>query len=98
MGPKPDIAAQQRKILAACERQQPAVDAHPLRHYDEHNPFVLCARTYTPIYRGRPQVKCPLCAASYMPDAKGDVCAVCTVAEVGRDDCVGLRIAQMQFK
>ena len=97
MGPKPEIAAQQRKILAACEKQQPPVDEHPLRNYDEHNPFVLCARTYTPIYRGRPSVRCSLCTANYTPEARGQVCTVCTVAEVGRE-CVGLRISPIQFK
>jgi len=39
---------QTRKILAACEKNP--TDAHELK-YDQHNPFDICAATYTPIYR-----------------------------------------------
>ena len=39
---------QTRKILAACEKNP--VDEHELK-YDQHNPFDICAATYTPIYK-----------------------------------------------
>jgi coatomer protein complex subunit alpha (xenin) len=65
--------------------------------YDEHNPFTLCAKTYTPIYRGKAEEKCPLCSSSYQPSFKGTLCQVCTVAEVGKD-CIGLRISASQFR
>lgn len=48
LGPKPDIATQMRKILAACDKNP--TDEHKLQ-YDQHNPFVLCAKSYQPIYR-----------------------------------------------
>jgi coatomer protein complex subunit alpha (xenin) len=66
-------------------------------HYDEHNPFNLCAKTYTPIYRGKPEEKCPLCSSIYQPSLKGSLCQVCTVAEIGKD-CIGLRISTAQFR
>ena len=50
-------------------------DEHQLQ-YDEHNPFSLCAATYRPIYRGKPDAKCPLCSASYVPEYKGALCKV----------------------
>lgn len=94
LGPRPDVASQTRKILQACDKT-PA-DAHELR-YDEHNPFALCGKSYVPIYRGKPEAKCPLCGASYLPEFKGSVCGVCSVAEVGKDT-IGLRISALQFR
>ena len=57
-------------------------DEHQLQ-YDEHNPFSICAATYRPIYRGKPDAKCPLCQAAYVPEYKGALC------KVGRDGLVG---------
>lgn len=94
LGPRPDVAAQTRKILQACDKTP--TDQHDLR-YDEHNPFALCAKSYVPIYRGKPEVKCPLCSASYLPEFKGSVCTVCSIAEVGKDT-IGLRISPIQFR
>uniref|UniRef100_A0A336MCE9 Coatomer subunit alpha n=1 Tax=Culicoides sonorensis TaxID=179676 RepID=A0A336MCE9_CULSO len=94
LGPKPEVAQQTRKILQACEVNP--VDEHTL-HYDEHNPFVLCAATFQPIYRGKPEKKCSLCSASYTPEYEGRQCVVCGVAEIGRD-VIGLRICNLQFK
>ncbi|XP_069697001.1 coatomer subunit alpha-like isoform X2 [Periplaneta americana] len=91
-GPRQEVAQQARMILQACDRNP--VDAHQLQ-YDGHNPFSLCGRTYRPIYRGKPEEKCPLCGVSYMPQFKGTVCAICLVAEVGKDT-VGLRISPLQ--
>jgi len=39
---------QTRKILAVCEKTP--TDACDM-NYDEHNPFDVCAASYTPIYR-----------------------------------------------
>lgn len=94
LGPRPEVAQQARKILQACEMNE--TDEHTLQ-YDEHNPFTLCAVTYKPIYRGKPEEKCSLCSASYLPPYKGVTCAVCRVAEVGKD-VIGLRISASQFK
>lgn len=93
-GPRPEVAQQARKILQACEINP--VDEYTLQ-YDEHNPFTLCAYTYTPIYKGKPEEKCSLCGASYNPAYKGVLCNVCEVAEIGKD-VIGLRISPLQFR
>ena len=48
LGPRPEVAQQTRKILAACEKNPS--DTHELK-YDQHNPFDVCSGSYTPIYR-----------------------------------------------
>lgn len=93
-GPKPDVAEQTRKIIKVCEKNN--TDAHELA-YDPHNPFDICAATYTPIYRGRPVEKCPLSGACYSPAHKGKVCNVTKCTEIGKD-CIGLRISAIQFR
>uniref|UniRef100_A0A914GUL9 Coatomer subunit alpha n=1 Tax=Globodera rostochiensis TaxID=31243 RepID=A0A914GUL9_GLORO len=89
LGPKPEIAAQMRKMLAVAERDNS--NAFEL-NYDEHNPFVLCSRSFMPLYRGKPQAKCSFCGASFTPTFTGTVCDVCEVAEIDRD-VQGLRVA-----
>jgi len=73
----PSLLTQTRKILAACEKS--LTDAHQL-NYDPHNPFDICAASYTPLYRGRPVEKCPLSGACYCPKYKGEVCRVTQVS------------------
>ncbi|KAK7944327.1 hypothetical protein WMY93_000055 [Mugilogobius chulae] len=94
LGPKPDVAQQTRKILAACEKN--LTDAHQL-NYDAHNPFDLCAASYVPLYRGRPVEKCPLSGACYCPTYKGQICRVTQVTEIGKD-VIGLRVSPLQFR
>ncbi|VDM93665.1 unnamed protein product, partial [Onchocerca ochengi] len=90
--PKAEIAAQIRKVLAVVDKEPN--DTHELE-YDEHNPFVICSRKFKPLYRGKPQVKCPFCGASYSPDITGEICDICQVAEIGRD-AIGLKISTVQ--
>lgn len=94
LGPKPEVAQQTRKILAACEKN--LTDAHQL-NYDPHNPFDLCAASFIPLYRGRPVEKCPLSGACYCPAYKGEVCRVTQVTEIGKD-VIGLRVSPLQFR
>nr|XP_034837173.1 coatomer subunit alpha isoform X1 [Maniola hyperantus] len=94
LGPRPEVAQQARKILQACEKTP--TDEHQLL-YDEHNPFNICGISYKPIYRGKPEEKCSLCNASFLPEHKGKLCAVCGVAEIGKD-VLGLRICPLQFQ
>ncbi|CAL8326305.1 unnamed protein product [Arctogadus glacialis] len=94
LGPKPEVAQQTRKILAACEKT--LTDAHQL-NYDPHNPFDLCAASYVPLYRGRPVEKCPLSGACYCPTYKGQVCRVTQATEIGKD-VIGLRVSPLQFR
>uniref|UniRef100_A0A669DQS4 COPI coat complex subunit alpha n=1 Tax=Oreochromis niloticus TaxID=8128 RepID=A0A669DQS4_ORENI len=94
LGPKPDVAQQTRKILAACEKN--LTDAHQL-NYDPHNPFDLCAASFVPLYRGRPVEKCPLSGACYCPPYKGQICRVTEATEIGKD-VIGLRVSPLQFR
>jgi coatomer protein complex subunit alpha (xenin) len=94
MGPKPEVATQSRKVLAACEKN--LTDAIELE-YDQHNPFDLCAASYTPIYRGKQVVKCPLSGACYLPQYQGEICRVTKSTKIG-EDTVGLRISAIQFR
>ena len=67
-------------MLQACEKQGrngTVID------YDARNPFQVDGRNLVPIYRGSPTVRCPYCSATFAPAAKGSVCDVCEVAEVG---------------
>ncbi|KAI6204356.1 Coatomer subunit alpha [Aphelenchoides besseyi] len=91
LGPKPDVAANLRKMLAVAEREN--TNAIELT-YDEHNPFVICSRTFVPIYRGKPVDKCAFCGASYLPAYRSDVCDVCQVAQIG-GEATGLRISSI---
>jgi len=52
--------------------------------FDPLNPFVICAITLKPIYKGSPVSNCPFCGASYLPAHAGKVCTVCNVAQIGR--------------
>lgn len=92
LGPSADVVQQTRKLLQVCEKNP--IDEHPME-YDEHNPFSVCAKTYKPIYRGKPEIKCPFCGASYMPEYGGTLCTVCTVAEVGKS-VAGLHISAVR--
>lgn len=94
LGPRPEVAQNIRKVVQACEKNP--VD-EMIVQYDEHNPFTVCASSYVPIYRGKPEVQCPLCGASYLPEFRGITCKICTVSEVGKD-CIGLRVSLQQFR
>lgn len=89
LGPKPDVAQQVKKLLQLAEKNP--IDEHKLE-YDEHNPFVVCGYSYKPIYRGRPEIKCPFCSASYSPEYKGKICQICQISQIDRP-CSGLRIS-----
>jgi coatomer protein complex subunit alpha (xenin) len=73
LGPRADVAANLRKMLTVSEREN--TNAFEL-NYDEHNPFVVCSRSFVPIYRGKPQDNCSFCGASYLPKYRGEVCDV----------------------
>lgn len=94
LGPNPELATKTRKIIQACEKTP--TDAVPI-NYDEHNPFRVCGESYTPIYKGKPQIKCPFCETAYLPEHAGKICSVCLVSEVGKD-AIGLRISATQFR
>jgi coatomer protein complex subunit alpha (xenin) len=88
LGPKPEVAQQTRKILQACDKNP--TDEHQLQ-YDEHNPFDICAASYTPIYKGAECESAPLSGAKYLPQFKGEVCRVDKVSQIGKSTA-GLKI------
>lgn len=51
--------------------------------YDERNPFVTCAASLTPIYKGSESIACSFCKARYRPAHKGLLCKVCLVGSAG---------------
>eukprot|EP00056_Hartaetosiga_gracilis_P009451 m.135948 g.135948 ORF g.135948 m.135948 type:complete len:1206 (+) comp13130_c0_seq2:266-3883(+) len=81
LGPKPEVLAKAKKYVQACDKKP--VDEVEL-DYDPYNPFTISPISLKPIYKGNPEVKCPLCNASYEPEHSGKVCEVCTVAQVGK--------------
>jgi len=80
LSPKPEIANEARKVIRFAETN--STNAHQL-NYDERNPFVVCAKSFTPIYKNQPRVDCPYCESSYMPDFSGSLCSICELAEIG---------------
>ena len=53
--------------------------------YDPRNPFVICAGSYSPIYRGSSKLHCSLCGAAYIPGFGGKGCVVCGLGTVGAE-------------
>eukprot|EP00976_Prorocentrum_cordatum_P091739 1188644-Prorocentrum_minimum.AAC.6 len=54
LNPPPKVAQQARQVLSACEK----TPGEAVRvAYDARNPFVVCAKTLTPIYRGTKDVQ-----------------------------------------
>jgi len=75
LDPKEEEQAQ--KVLKYSE-QKGRVNAVEL-NYDEKNPFVICAKSFTPIFFGSPSIKCLYCSANYKPDYDGQVCSICKI-------------------
>ena len=68
-------------MLSNAEAQ--ARNAHKLA-YDPDTPFVLCAGSLTPLYRGGPApLRSPYSGAAYGADFKGSVCVIDGMACVG---------------
>jgi coatomer protein complex subunit alpha (xenin) len=81
LGPQPEIAQQARKIISLAEKSP---QDEVLLEYNPLNPFVVCASTYEPLYKGgKPSVHCPYCGASYIEKQKGGLCVCCDVSKIG---------------
>lgn len=81
-----------RKVLQKAEkeaRNEVALD------YQDNQPFVICARSLTPIYLGTRDSRCPYCAAAYRPEFAGSLCDVCGIARIG-DETIGLVVTSAQ--
>lgn len=78
--PPAALATQAKKVIAFVEKNNS--DQHKL-NYDERNPFVICGKSLTPIYKGSQMVRCPFCAACFQPQFKSQTCSICQIAEIG---------------
>ena len=80
LNPAPAHAQEAKKVLMVADRNprnELSID------YDERNPFVICASTLKPIFRGNPTAKCGVCGASTKPASSGELCKVCTLGSIG---------------
>lgn len=77
----PHVVFQARKVIQLAE-QNNNTDELSL-NYDERNPFVVCAETMKPIYRGKEQIRCSYCYQPYLPACRGHTCTVCLIGTVG---------------
>ena len=81
LAPKPEIATTAQRVLQLCE--QNGLKDEIQIDYDERNPFVICAASMVPIYRGTPSTSCPYCGSHYQQEHNGIVCVICQLAKVG---------------
>ncbi|KAK8881658.1 hypothetical protein M9Y10_004418 [Tritrichomonas musculus] len=81
MAPPEKVAKQAQSMLAICN-QKGSTNKHKI-DFDERNPFVVCAMSMKPIYRGRTLLQCPFCGANYATQFKGQICSVCEMCEIG---------------
>eukprot|EP00667_Euglena_gracilis_P000339 EG_transcript_339 len=81
LNPAAKTSQQARKVIQLAE-QNNNTDELSL-NYDERNPFVVCAETMKPIYRGKEQIRCSYCYQPYLPACRGHTCAVCLIGTVG---------------
>ncbi|KFK22306.1 hypothetical protein AALP_AAs67200U000200 [Arabis alpina] len=71
-----------RQVLQAAEAN---MTYETKLNYDFRNPFVICAATYVPIYRGQKDISCPYCTARFVPSQEENICTVCDLAVIGAD-------------
>lgn len=77
-----NAALAQRAKTALARSEAEARNAHKV-NYDDRTPFVICAGSLTPIYRGGEVVRSPYSGAAYTPEFRGKVCVVDGMAQVG---------------
>jgi coatomer protein complex subunit alpha (xenin) len=92
--PHSQVATKARQVLQACERTPK--DEVPL-NYDPRNPFVVCAATMTPIYKGSRSVQSPYSGTHYVPEMAGKICVVDQIAKIGAD-VSGLQVSATQVR
>jgi len=90
----PAVATKARQVLQVGEKNPK--DEMQL-NYDPRNPFVVCAATHTPIYRGSKDTSCPYCRARFVPETANSICPVCDLAMVGVD-ASGLLCSSSQMR
>lgn len=88
LAPPPQVATSARQIQKITDKTP---NDEITLDYDQYNPFVVCAKSYTPIYKGSPSVECPYCHASYLTEYQGKLCNVCDVSQIGAN-AAGLKV------
>jgi len=89
LDPKDEVATRAKKVVKFCETNNN--NAHNL-NYNERNPFVVCGISFVPIYKGNPSITCPFCQASFLPEHKGKLCPTCQLAQIGKENTMGLQL------
>lgn len=82
-------AEKARKMLSLAEKT-PHDELSDLA-YDPLNPFVICAKSLSPIYKGEQSITSTYCNASYKPEFKGEVCVIDSMSRVGGEEGTGFR-------
>ena len=80
LSPPEKVANMARTHLSVAAKN--ATNAYQI-DYNERNPFVVCAVSMKPIYRGKQSIVCPLCGAHAMPQYAGTLCPICEISELG---------------
>ncbi|KAH0785747.1 Coatomer subunit alpha-3 [Histomonas meleagridis] len=82
--PSPKVAEQAKKVVHASKAADAQKQQQPPKiNYDSRNPFEICCKSLTPIYRGTQKVECPFCGACYKTEFKGCKCQICDLSKVG---------------
>ncbi|OLY80440.1 Coatomer subunit alpha [Smittium mucronatum] len=79
LAPPAKVAQQANQILTICNQQS---RDNVQINYNHLNPFVICAKTLTPIYLGTDYLECKFCGACYSIGLDGQVCDVCTISKI----------------
>jgi coatomer protein complex subunit alpha (xenin) len=74
------------KVLQKSEKE--ARNEHQL-DYQDSKPFSLCAKSFSPLYMGDRDARCPYCNAAYRAEFKGHLCDICGISKVG-EETIGL--------
>ncbi|OHS95387.1 Coatomer subunit alpha-2 [Tritrichomonas foetus] len=82
-----------QKMMAVSQTLS-AKQNSPKINYDPRNPFDVCCKSLTPIYRGSQKAICPFCGACYTPANSGTKCTVCQMCQVGANDATGLKLVR----
>ena len=93
-GKNAKLLADAKKVLNLSEQQaRNAVKVN----YDDRVPFVLCAGSLEPLYKGAEVFRSPYCGAAYGAKHKGALCAVDGLAQVGLET-LGLVCSSVQAR
>jgi coatomer protein complex subunit alpha (xenin) len=80
LNPKSEHKEQALKVLRVCDTNRTnEVDLT----YDERNPFVVCTKSFMPVYRGHPLARCVFCTAAFDPKFRDKCVLSAKLARLG---------------